>query len=163
VITGNHFGGAFSYGIAIASAHNFTITNNILIGNTSFIGVSGPNCSKTNPPPDPAPFIVNRGSTQGLTLQSDFQTVTFNNSLICIFPPDGGDYWPFSTNPSNGTSLGMKLTAAENAGIAIGVILGIIALAIALWFVHKRSVLRKHRAEEAVGLAPYTLSKYKST
>ena len=152
MITDNYLSGAFSYGIAISSARNFTIQNNILIGNTSFIGANEPNCSKTDPPPTFAPFVVDRNSTQGLTLQADFQTVTKADSLVCVSPPGAGKYWPFGTNPSNITSPGSpKLTAADNAGIAIGVILGIIALGIALWFVHKRSV-RKHRARVALGL-----------
>lgn len=155
LITDNNFGGAFSWAIAVSSARNFTIQNNVLIGNTSFIDAIGPNCTKGRPPPNPAPFVVDPSLTQGLTLQSNFQTVNNNNnSLVCVEPPDEGDYWPFGTTPSSGTSPGpgsTKLTAGQKAGIAIGVILGVIALAIALWFVRKRSI-RKYRAKGAVGL-----------
>ena len=115
VITGNYLGGAFSYGIAVSSARNFTIQNNILIGNTSFIDVVGPNCSKTNPPPNPAPFIVDPSMAQGLTLQSNFETATFPGSLICVQPPNGGDYWPFANSTASPSST--KLTAGKKAEI----------------------------------------------
>ena len=60
-VIGNHFSGAFGYGIALTSAKNFTVQGNNLIGNTSFIGSRGPNCSTVS-------SIVKRRTATVLTL-----------------------------------------------------------------------------------------------
>ncbi|KAL4256680.1 Pectin lyase fold/virulence factor, partial [Pleurotus pulmonarius] len=46
IVTDNEFTGAFSYAMAVSSSRNFTVRNNVLVGNTSFIGAAGPNCSE---------------------------------------------------------------------------------------------------------------------
>ncbi|KAG6866127.1 hypothetical protein C0991_008435 [Blastosporella zonata] len=145
VVNNNQFGGAFTYAIAVTSALNFTIENNVLIGNTSFIGARGPNCSDSDSPPSPAPFIVDPNTTNGLTLQSEFQTIGDGDDLTCVLPPNGGDFWPFGLNPSNSTgnpTSGSGTSPGKKAGISIGVILGVLAIAIAIWFIRKRAVGR---------------------
>ncbi|RDB20207.1 hypothetical protein Hypma_012912 [Hypsizygus marmoreus] len=158
IVTDNQFGGAFSYSIAITSAQNFTVENNSLIGNTSFIGARGPNCSDTDTVPTPAPFIMDSSSTDSLSLQSDFQVIADGDSLTCVLPPNGGDYWPFGKNPSN-SSTGSEpgsdgnshsgsngsLSSGSIAAIVIGVLLGVLALAIGTWFIRKWAI---KRAEE---------------
>lgn len=152
IVTDNQFGGAFSYAIAITSAQNFTVQNNLLTGNTSFIGARGPNCSDTDTVPTPAPFVVDPTSTGSLTLQSSFNLIPGGDSLTCVLPPNGGDFWPFGTNPSNTSqptnTPGSKSENGRKAGIAVGVIVGFLALCAALWFIRrwaaKRAGRRRH-------------------
>ncbi|KAI6018315.1 hypothetical protein EDC04DRAFT_2743358 [Pisolithus marmoratus] len=78
-VLANQLTGAFSYGIAMSSAKNFTVVNNVLIGNTSFIGARGPNCTSgllaiwgnPNPSPSsPSSSHSNTGTTIGVILGS---------------------------------------------------------------------------------------------
>ncbi|KAG5654234.1 hypothetical protein H0H81_005921 [Sphagnurus paluster] len=142
-VTDNQFSGAFSYSIAITSAQNFTVQNNILLGNTSYIGARGPNCSDTESVPDPAPFIVDLNTTENSSIQPDFQAIADGDSLTCVLPPNGGDYWPIGSDPSVSTRPGAKKSSAgSKAGIAIGVIIGVLAVAAAAWFIRKWAMAR---------------------
>ena len=133
---------------------------NILVGNTSFIGSTGPNCSTTDITPQPAPFVEDQSTVQSSNIQSGFQLIPDGNSLTCIIPPSGGDYWPFGGNPSatqssptssgspTSTSSGSSalshggLSGGGKAGIAIGVILGVAAIAAATYFIRNWAVRR---------------------
>lgn len=155
-VLSNHLSGAFGYAIAITSARNFTVDNNNLFGNTTFIGSRGPNCTNYDTTPTPQPFVVDRNNTDGLSLQSNFVAITDGDSLTCILPPDGGDYWPFRDDgPTNGTTPGSGgggnddssgggggLSGGAKAGIAVGVILGVVLIAVAAYFIRK-AALRK--------------------
>jgi hypothetical protein len=148
----NQLSGAFGYAIAISSARNFTVENNVLFGNTSFIGARGPNCSNTDTTPSPQPFVLDLNNTVSSTTQLDFQTIPDGDSLTCILPPDGGDYWPFKPQPSgNGTGTGTGtgtpqshngLSGGAKAGIAIGVIAGVALIALTTYFVRKWAINR---------------------
>ncbi|KAF9462052.1 hypothetical protein BDZ94DRAFT_763346 [Collybia nuda] len=146
IITGNKFSGAFSYAIAVTSARNFTIENNSLMGNTSFIGARGVNCSESDSVPPPAPFIVDPRTTETLSVQPNFESISDGDSLTCVMPPNGGDYWPFGKNPSNTTGHpeGSSDHGAKGstAGIVVGVILGVLAVAVGAWFVRKWAMNR---------------------
>lgn len=134
-VINNMLTGAFSYGIAITSAKNFTVQGNSLIGNTSFIGSRGPNCSESDDVPNPAPFVLDTNMTSDLSLQSNFQTVQNGASLTCVLPPDGGDYWPFGGNPSSlSSSPGSGNEGLLGIALALSIILGLIAIAIVCWF-----------------------------
>lgn len=151
-VVNNQFTGAFSYAMAMSSATNFTVENNVLFGNTSFIGAIGPNCSTEEIMPDPAPFIVDSGNVQSSTIQSDFQSVSSGDGLTCVLPPAGGDFWPFGGDPgansSSTSTAGSHTTAGQKAGVAIGVVVGILATAIAAWFIRKSALNRaKFRKE----------------
>lgn len=138
IVINNRLSGAFSFAMAITSAHNFTVQGNTLFGNTSFIGSRGPNCSTTDVVPNPSPFVVDTNLTQGLSLAPGFQNIPDGNSLTCVFPPPGGDYWPFGGNPSNPFSSGSRgLSGSTIVGIALGLIFGVIAVAIASWYIRK--------------------------
>lgn len=152
-ITGNKFSGAFSYAIAITSAQNFTIENNSLMGNTSFIGARGVNCSEDDTVPPPAPFIVDPRTTEASSLQSNFESISDGDSLTCVMPPNGGEYWPFGKNPSNTTDQpggpsgpsGHDTKGGSHgstAGIVVGVILGVLAVAVGAWFLRKWAMNR---------------------
>jgi hypothetical protein len=137
-VINNRLSGAFSFAMAVTSARNFTIQGNTLFGNTSFIGSRGPNCSSTDVVPNPSPFVVDTNLTQGLSLAPDFQSIPDGNSLTCVFPPPGGDYWPFGGNPSGPLSPGSRgLSGTTAVGIALGLVFGLIAVGIASWFIRK--------------------------
>ncbi|GJE84859.1 right-handed parallel beta-helix repeat-containing protein [Phanerochaete sordida] len=161
-VLNNVLTGAFGYGMAISSAVNFTVEGNTMEGNTSFIGARGPNCSTTDQTPSPSPFVVQLSNVQSSTLQVEFQNISDADGLTCILPPDGGDFWPFGGGPtttalpsptssggggggggaqaSNGDNGG--LSGGAKAGIAIGVILGVAAVAVATFFIRKAALSR---------------------
>jgi len=160
-VLSNHLSGAFGYAIAITSAHNFTVENNDLFGNTSFIGSRGPNCTNFDTTPTPQPFVVDFNNTQDLTLQSNFVQISDGDALTCILPPPGGDYWPYrddgpsnnntssggggGSTPSN-SSGGSGLSGGAKGGIAVGVILGVALVAIAAYFIRKAALQRQLEA-----------------
>ena len=168
--------GAFGYGIAMSSAVNFTVENNSLEGNTSFIGARGPNCSTTDTTPSPAPFVVQLDNIQASTVQTDFQNITDGDGLTCILPPDGGDFWPFGGGPttvagtpsptssgggaqatngsSGGGGGGGGLSGGAKAGIAIAVIFGTLAIAVATWFIRKRALARVASRRQSAYMQP---------
>ena len=161
-VINNRLSGAFGYGIAMSSARNFTVEQNVLFGNTSFIGSRGPNCSNTDTTPTPAPFVIDLNTTTQSTTQLDFQQITDGDGLTCILPPDGGDYWPFggspetSGNQANGSnSGGGGLSGGAKAGIAIAVILGVAAIAAGCWYVRRwalqRAAASQHQTWERDG------------
>ncbi|KAI0832713.1 pectin lyase fold/virulence factor [Trametes gibbosa] len=158
-VLNNQLTGAFGYGMAISSATNFTVQGNVLVGNTSFIGSNGPNCSSTDITPTPAAFVQDQNTVQSSSIQDGFQQIPDGDSLTCIMPPDGGDYWPFGGNPSSTGSSGTSptspseptatgaaskggLSGGAKAGIAIGVILGVAALAVITYYVRNWAVKR---------------------
>lgn len=138
---GNRLTGAFSYGIAMSSATNFTVENNVLIGNTSFIGARGPNCTSNDATPSPAAFVIDLGNVQKSSTQMDFTSVSNGDSLTCVLPPDGGDYWPFGGNPGSSspsagsTTSSSHSSAGVTAGIVIGAIAAVLLVAAITWFV----------------------------
>lgn len=143
-VTDNRFSGAFSYAIAVSSASNFTVQNNVLFGGHSFIGARGPNCSASDVLPAPAAFIVDPNTTMSSSLQADFVIVADGNSLNCVQPPGGGDYWPFGGNPSSPEIVNSASSVAHSspAGIALGVVFGILAIALTAWFLRKWALTR---------------------
>lgn len=146
-VLGNQLTGAFSYGIAMSSAKNFTVENNILIGNTSFIGARGPNCTANDPTPSPAAFVIDLNTTTQSTTQSNFTSVADGDSLTCVLPPAGGDYWPFGGNPNSSPSPSSSPSSPHsNVGTTVGIILGSIAAVVAVaafaWFVRKWAIKR---------------------
>ncbi|EMD40507.1 hypothetical protein CERSUDRAFT_111104 [Gelatoporia subvermispora B] len=164
-VLNNSFTGAFGYAIAMSSAFNFTVEDNVLTGNTSFIGARGPNCSSSDTLPNPAPFIIDWSSVSDSTTQVDMQNVTDGNSLTCIMPPEGGDFWPFGGNPSasqsqpsgsgsseSGGSSG--LSGGAKAGIAIGVILGVAAVGAATYYIRKWALARQAARRQSTWNGP---------
>ena len=113
--------------------------------------------------PTPAAFVQDQNTVQSSNIQGDFQTVPDGDSLTCIMPPDGGDYWPFGGNPSTSPSSTSTpsstqstgtatpsgassphtgLSSGAKAGIAVGVILGVVAIAALTHFVRKWALNR---------------------
>ncbi|KAF8507643.1 hypothetical protein BU17DRAFT_100380 [Hysterangium stoloniferum] len=99
LVVDNRFQGAFGYAMAMSSVANFTVLNNVLVGDTAFIGSIGPKCSNAQGRTPPArPFVVQQSLVIGSKIQTDFTNIDDANNLICIIPPAGGHYWPFGNN-----------------------------------------------------------------
>jgi len=165
IVHDNLLSGAFSYGVAITSAVNFTVQRNNFFGNISFIGARGPNCSTTDTVPNPAKFIIEANTTSSMSISSNFVNIADGDSLTCVLPPNGGDFWPFGLNPSNTTSSpsastpgspggngnsndnGNSNNAARNGAIAGGVILALLVCGLAAWLV-RRHILRTKAAQK---------------
>jgi len=158
IVQNNQLTGAFSYGMAMSSATNFTVENNVLIGNTSFIGARGPNCTVNDTTPAPAAFVIDLSNVQKSTTQLDFTPVSDGDSLTCVLPPDGGDYWPFGGNPNSTappisppeaapTTSPSHLSAGTTAGIVLGAIGAVLLVAVITWFVRKWALKHAQMAE----------------
>ena len=136
--------------MGVSSALNFTIENNSLFGNTSFIGINGPNC--TAGVPTPSAFIIDLNNTQSMTVQSDFQTVANADGLTCLLPPQGGNYWPFRVPvaPSGPGKSGGGVTKGQKAGISFGIILGALILVFVMWLIRRWAVRRSSRLRRMI-------------
>lgn len=153
IVEDNRLSGALGYGIAVTSARNFTVENNVLFGNTSFIGTKGPNCSTTDIVPISAPFVYDNSTSQ-VTLQTNFQLIPDGNALTCVVAPENGNYWPFGNVPSShlfsnarqssssSSSTSSKMSPVSTACFALGVITGVAALGVMTWFIRKWVVKR---------------------
>lgn len=148
-VINNLLTGAFGYGIAISGAKNFTVEGNQLFGNTSFIGSRGPNCSSVDATPSAHDFVLDTNQTQSSTTQLDFQAISDGDTLTCILPPDGGDYWPYGGNPETpespqGSSSGSgSMSTGAKVGMALGIIFGILLAALLAWYIRKRALARR--------------------
>lgn len=163
IVRNNLLSGAFSYGIAITSAVNFTVQENSFFGNSSFIGARGVNCSATDIVPTPQAFIIQANTTSAMSISSDFVNIEDGDSLTCVLPPNGGDFWPLGLNPSNttstenptnptttpGSSSGSPSNnnGARTGAIVGGVICALLVCGVAAWLV-RRYILRKKMAPE---------------
>ena len=128
IVIDNHFSGAFSYGIAISSATNFTVQENNFFGNYSFIGARGPSCPDSYSLPSPTPFITEANTTTSMSISSNFVNISDGHSLTCVVPPNGGDFWPFALNLSNSTSASPSNSTHISSGGRSGAIVGGIVL-----------------------------------
>jgi len=162
-VLNNTLTGAFGYGIAMSSAFNFTVQNNFLFENTSFIGSRGPNCSASDATPPSAAFIVAMTNVTSSSIQSKFQSVSDADGLTCVLPPDGGDYWPYGGNPAQGSftppisssapstptssssaqGSGGHISAGAKVALAIGILVGVIAIIAAIFYIRRRAVNRQ--------------------
>jgi hypothetical protein len=144
--------------MAITSAQNFTVQDNTLFGNTSFIGARGPNCSDSDTVPTPAAFILDTNTTGSLSLQTGFEGIRDGDSLTCVLPPNGGDFWPFGSDPSPSNPSGAPtptnpprhkaVSGGGVAGIVIGCVLGLVSAAVVAWLI-RRWMLKRRKARKA--------------
>lgn len=161
--------------MAITSARNFTVHDNVLVGNTTFIGARGPNCSTTEVTPGPASFIIDPSTVSDSNIQQGFMNVSNGDGLTCIQPPTGGDFWPFGGNPNPAPgepaapgvtpdaaqaalgSGGGGLSGGAKAGIAFAVIFGVLGIAFATWWI-RRSAIRRLSNKRVSGYNPAAYS-----
>lgn len=143
-----------------------------MTGNTSFIGSRGPNCTSQDTTPTPAPFVMDQSDTQSSTTQADFQSIPDGNSLTCILPPDGGDFWPFGGNPNSTSSLpptsapapssgspSKGSSAGHTAGLVVGIIAGIAFVAVLAWFVRRWALARRSQVSNRMSTRGFVRSK----
>lgn len=88
IVRNNTFQGAFGYAMAAAVVSNWTVTGNTIDNDVSFIGSVGPNCSKTDATPEPAPFVFNSSQIFDSTMDEAFVNRDAD-SLTCILPDNG--------------------------------------------------------------------------
>ncbi|KAF8437255.1 hypothetical protein L210DRAFT_3547299 [Boletus edulis BED1] len=165
-VYGNQLTGAFSYGVAVTSATNFTVENNVLIGNTSFIGSRGPNCTNNNAIPSPAAFVIDFNNVKKSTTQIDFTSVSDGDGLTCVLPPDGGNYWPFGGSPNASSSSSSPSTTSSShssggmtAGIVIGAIGAVLFVALITWLL-RRWALKHSQAARVYPRHPHDSKGY---
>ena len=150
-VLNNSLTGAFGYGIAVTSARNFTVQGNTLIGNTSFIGARGPNCTASDPTPTSAAFIVELANVTATSLQSGFQSVQNAEGITCVLPPDGGNYWPYGGNPlssptatsTSSQDSSKHRSSGAKAGLAIGVIAAVVVVIVGIFLVRRWALKRE--------------------
>lgn len=134
IVRNNTFQGAFGYAMAAAVVSNWTVTGNTIDNDVSFIGSVGPNCSKTDATPEPAPFVFNSSQIFDSTMDEAFVNRDAD-SLTCILP-DNDDYWPYVPPTSTGSTSSPSATSSSNDGkgsaapLAVGLTFGILGAAI---------------------------------
>jgi len=144
----NQLTGGFGFAMAANAITNFTIENNVLVGNTSFFGVQGANCTKGAKPITPGAFVQIPANVTHSQVQSDFVTVQDADQLICVSPPDG-DFWPFSDgtvpalSPQEPTP-NKKSSTGRKVGLGLGIPLGLLAVGLLAfygrrWYLRRRS------------------------
>lgn len=154
-VRNNRLTGAFGWGVAVSGTRDFTVENNDIVGNSSFIGFRGVNCSITEALPSPSPFLYDSNGTDSTTLPSSYPDVRLDGALLCITSPDGGDYWPRGGSPygnplkeepgaspeTGGNTPGRSGSSkAQKLGLGLGITFGILFVGIASWFVHRWAV-----------------------
>ncbi|KAK7049767.1 hypothetical protein VNI00_005798 [Paramarasmius palmivorus] len=144
LVEGNRLSGGFGYGIAVTSAHNFTVRDNVLFGNTSFFAERGPNCSHFDTIPSPAPFVIDYNITSKTTVQPEFEPVTDGDLLICIVPPQRGNYWPIRSlaeAPFSQRCSFFEALVKEHPRACLGTVAGLFGLlffvGVVLWAIRK--------------------------
>ncbi|KAK7033610.1 hypothetical protein VNI00_012847 [Paramarasmius palmivorus] len=144
LVEGNRLSGGFGYGIAVTSAHNFTVRDNVLFGNTSFFAERGPNCSHFDTIPSPAPFVIDYNITSKTTVQPEFEPVTDGDLLICVVPPQRGNYWPIRSlaeAPFSQRCSFFEALVKEHPRACLGTVAGLFGLlffvGVVLWVIRK--------------------------
>uniref|UniRef100_A0A0W0FM64 Right handed beta helix domain-containing protein n=1 Tax=Moniliophthora roreri TaxID=221103 RepID=A0A0W0FM64_MONRR len=150
IVEGNRLSGGFGYGIAVTSAFNFTIQDNVLFGNTSFFSERGPDCPHVDTIPSPGPFVIDYDITSHTTVQPEFEPVSDGDLLICVVPPKRGNYWPIlSAEAPTFRPDSLLQMVRTNPCTCMGIVAGVFGLfllvAVAFWAIRKW--LRK-RVEE---------------
>ncbi|CAE6461483.1 unnamed protein product [Rhizoctonia solani] len=101
-VIGNKISGAFGFGMAVSGVNNFTILNNSIAGNTSFIGAKGPNCTTDDIVPPAVDFVVDPNTFVSSKIGGTVFKAHGITALLCVTPPrGGGNVWPLGTWPSS--------------------------------------------------------------
>jgi hypothetical protein len=151
-VVNNTFIGAFGYAMAMSGVTNFTVENNVLVGNTSFIGDPGPNCDLRTFAP-PAAFVIDPNGVRDSTVKPPFKVIPDGNYLIGIRAPNpNSDSWPFVVPPPGSTptvrprALSTIITTPHANFSSVGllparIIPGLLVVGVLAWFTWNR-VLR---------------------
>ncbi|ORX37311.1 hypothetical protein BD324DRAFT_625659 [Kockovaella imperatae] len=129
-IQGNQFSGAFAFAMAISGARDDVIRDNSFVGNVSFIGSYGPNCTVGGETPNsPVPLLEDPSLTTNLDISvpspassilsmapgsGAFQTGRALG-LTCFMPPASDSVsWPYG-----GGQVNAQPTKSGGAGLLI--------------------------------------------
>ncbi|KAH8827371.1 hypothetical protein DL96DRAFT_1247952 [Flagelloscypha sp. PMI_526] len=152
VVRDNILSGAFAYGIAIATADNFTVKDNTYRNNYTFIGTSV--CDTRIP--SPQAYLKDNGTTNILTTDDTFVGMSLQegDSLVdCITPPpSNSDLWPYAppsaaspiaTQPYGGTHVtpeGPPRTEKQKIIIGVTVPVAVIIFFLSVWAIRRWAV-----------------------
>ncbi|CAE6487319.1 unnamed protein product [Rhizoctonia solani] len=108
----NKISGAFGFGMAVSGVSNFNIMNNMITGNSSFIGAKGPNCTTSDIVPPAVDFVVDPNTFVSSKIGGTVFKAHGITALLCVTPPrGGGNVWPLGTWPSSSAlALGANQT-----------------------------------------------------
>ena len=112
---------------------------------------------KTDDPPATQDFIFEKNTTKSSSLQSEFAGVDNGNDLVCLVAPADGSYWPYGDTPGESdqsSSGGGGMDAGDKAGLAAGIILGVLFIAALAWFV-RRWAMQRNGALGSNGKQPW--------
>ncbi|CAE6391383.1 unnamed protein product, partial [Rhizoctonia solani] len=151
IVRNNRLTGAFGWGVAVSGTRDFVVENNEIVGNATFIGFRGVNCSMTEALPSPEPFLYDSNGTDSTVIPSNYPDVRLDGALLCITSPDGGDYWPRGGSPygnpdkdeagaegEGGSAPSQhRSSSSQRLGLGLGITFGILAALVAAWFVHR--------------------------
>ncbi|CUA70355.1 hypothetical protein RSOLAG22IIIB_00714 [Rhizoctonia solani] len=155
IVRNNRLTGAFGWGVVVSGTRDFVVENNEIVGNSTFIGFRGVNCSITEALPSPEPFLYDSNGTDSTVIPSNYPDVRLDGALLCITSPDGGDYWPRGGSPygnpdkeeagaegEGSASSRQGSSTSRKLGLGLGITFGILAALVAAWFVHRWGVKR---------------------
>jgi len=116
-VIGNKLSGGFGFGMAISGIKDFTIANNTLFGNSSFIGAKGPNCTTNDVVPPAVDFVIDTTASVDSSISGVYKAHGIT-ALLCVTPPrGGGDVWPVGTWPNSSLPLN-GTTSSPTVGVA---------------------------------------------
>lgn len=103
--------------MAISGIKDFTVANNTLFGNSSFIGAKGPNCTTNDIVPPAVDFVIDTTASVDSSISGVYKAHGIT-ALLCVTPPrGGGDVWPLGTWPNSSLPLN-STTASPTVGVA---------------------------------------------
>ncbi|QRV87451.1 right-handed beta helix region protein [Ceratobasidium sp. AG-Ba] len=118
-VIGNKLSGAFGYGIPISGVKDFTVRDNVMFGNHTFIGAKGPNCTEKDIVPPAVDFVIDPAAVTTSSILGVWKLHTIT-ALLCLTPPRGGTspVWPMGTwpdaSPPANVSGGSTLKSASD-------------------------------------------------
>ncbi|CAE6461488.1 unnamed protein product [Rhizoctonia solani] len=146
IVRNNKLTGAFGWGVAVSGTRDFVVENNEIVGNATFIGFRGVNCTIYEALPSPEPFLYDSNGTDSTVIPSNYPDVRLDGALLCITSPDGGDYWPRGGSPygnpdkdeagaeGEGASASSGSSKSRKLGLGLGITFGILAALVAAWY-----------------------------
>ncbi|KAG8733693.1 hypothetical protein FRC11_004007 [Ceratobasidium sp. 423] len=154
IVRNNRLTGAFGWGVVVSGTRDFIVENNDIVGNATFIGFRGVNCSITEALPSPEPFLYDSNGTDSTVIPSNYPDVRLDGALLCITSPDGGDYWPRGGSPygnpdkdeagaegeGGANTSRQRSSTSRKLGLGLGITFGVLAALIAAWFIHRWAV-----------------------
>ncbi|QRV72576.1 right-handed beta helix region protein [Ceratobasidium sp. AG-Ba] len=109
----------FGYGIPVSGVKDFTVRDNIMFGNYTFIGAKGPNCTEKDIVPPAVDFVIDPAAVTTSSILGVWKLHTIT-ALLCLTPPRGGTspVWPLGTwpdaSPPANVSGGSTLKSASD-------------------------------------------------